>query len=179
MKRTVLEKIAGLKRMIYDLENPELVMKETKEIFADIDALESGIERDKALFEMTGVAIGLMKEMEESSLDRLIDILGKKVKTKVVEVEVKVNEYKNVTQIEINKRLPYSELLAIINKTRKNFEETRKDLLGASYHKIDKNLLIEYKEDTQKDIIIEMSNWNMSTEVAEVYIDGLVEYINK
>lgn len=178
MERTVLERIAGLKGMMDRMVHPDLVMAEVKDIFATIEKIEDKETKDKAMIAMLGVAVDMMNEVKQSPLSKVLDILGKSEK-KFVPINIHVSEYLDATLIEIDKKVPYGELYNILTKARSNFEETIDNLFSATYCKSDKLFNIEYIEDKHKDIVIDMSEWNMSEEVAEVYAEGFVEYISK
>lgn len=176
MKRTVLERIAGLKEMMDRMESPELVMAEVNEIMDAINKEQDKEKKDQALGAMMKLTLDMMKE---TPIERLIKGLDERVSKKVIPVEIKVKQYLDTTIIEIDKKVPYSNLLRILRKVRNTFDQDMKDLYSASYDAEDKHLVIDYKNEIHKDIIIDMSKWNLNEEVAEVYIEGFVEYLAK
>lgn len=175
MKKTILERIENLKGMMNRMEHPDLVVAEVTEIFDTIHKTQDEEIKEVAMLAMAELAVDLMTE---SPLSSLLNKLGKKER-KVIPVNIKVSDYLDATVIKIDKKIPYKNLLSILNKARKNFDETTDSLFSASYCKTDKRLHMEYIKDIHKEIIIDMSAWNMSDELAEVYVSGLVEYISK
>lgn len=172
MKRTVLEKIAGLKGMMDRMESPELVMAEVNEIMDAINKEQDKEKKDQALGAMMKLTLDMMKE---SPLEKLLERLDKKA----IPVRVEVNAYLDVTVIKIDKKVPYSNLLSILNKARDNFDQDTKDLYSAKYSVEKKHLVIDYRNEKHNDIIIDMAEWNLSEEVAKVYVEGFVEYLKK
>lgn len=79
--------------------------------------------------------------------------------------------------MEIDKRVPYSELCIILNKVREGFESSIEDTISISYNK--EKELIEFDYLNKKDLAINISPWNLSDESIDIYIEGFVEYIQK
>ena len=185
MKRTAFERIAGLKRMIRNHENSKLIMEEVESILNQIESIENQIEKSKAMLAMLEVAVDSIEEVDgledikpSGKIGDILDMLiDRKSKTK--ELHIKVKEYNNATVIEIDKKITYSKLIEVLNDVRKDFDKTTDKLLSASYNKKKEKLILDYIHSDIKNIVIDMSSWNMSTDVAEVYVEGLAEYISK
>lgn len=185
MKRTVSEKIVGLKRMIRNYENPKLIMEEVESILNQIESIENQIEKSKAMLAMLEIAVDLIEKVDgvedikpSGKIGDILDMLSDR-KSKVKELHIKVKEYNNSTIIEIDKKITYSKLIEVLNNVRKDFDETTNKLFSASYHRKKKKLILDYIHSDIKNIVIDMSSWNMSTDVAKVYVEGLAEYISK
>lgn len=175
MKRTVLEKIVALKGMIFRLEHPELVIKEMKNIFEMIDHVEDTVIKEKALVALAKLSVDMMKEVDLDLLETLKDI----DESKVVNVKIDVEQYLDVTVINIDRKIPYSQLSNVLNKVMNNFNKTEKHIDFLGYSKEDKCIFISYNENRYKDIFIKIKKWNLSDDVAEVYTEGFAEYLQK
>ena len=176
--KTTMERITNLREMLNRKESPSLVMAELHEVMNAIDNENDKNKRKQALDAMLELTVDMMMETPMAKLLSLIDEKISKNK-EPIQVGVKINEYIDATLIEIDKKIPYRNLLKIIKKVRKTFDQDVKDLYSARYDADDKHLMIDYKEEKQKCIVIDLSQWNLSDEVAEVYIEGFVEYLAK
>lgn len=176
MKNIVLEKIANLKESLIRRDEMKEVESQVQDIFKMIDSIESKEEKHQAMDAMMDIAIFLMGEIGKSQISDFIKALESKSK-KVQNIKVQVNRYIDVDLVEIDKRVPYSELCTVLNKVREDFESSIDDMISISYNK-DKEL-IEFDYLNKKDLAINISPWNLSDESIDIYIEGFVEYISK
>lgn len=176
MKNIVLEKIANLKESLIRRDEMKEVESQVQDIFKMIDSIESKEEKHQAMDAMMDIAIFLMGEIGKFQISDFIKALESKSK-KVQNIKVQVNRYIDVDLVEIDKRVPYSELCTVLNKVREDFESSIDDMISISYNK-DKEL-IEFDYLNKKDLAINISPWNLSDESIDIYIEGFVEYISK
>ena len=176
MKNIVLEKIANLKESLIRRDRMKEVELQVQDIFKMIDSIESKEEKHQAMDAMMDIAIFLMGEIGKFQASDLLKALEGKSK-KVQEVKVQVNKYIDVDVVEIDKRVPYSELCIILNKIRKDFESSVEDITTLSYNKVKEVIEIDYLD--KRGIAISIAPWNLSEESIEIYIEGFVEYIQK
>lgn len=180
MKKTVLERITDLQGMIDRRENPVKVKEEVHAIFEMISQEQDKNVKDKALDAMFKLAFHMVEELDESPLSRLMSALeGMNKKAKIVPVEVNVHEYLDAIVIETDKRLPYSKLMHVIERAVPQFEERISDLFSAELNREEKRVEIDYIDEKHKSIILDLSKWELSEEGLTLYVEGLVEYIQK
>ena len=170
MKITVPERIVALKGMISRLERPELVEKELQSIFEDAKYIEDEITQTKVLTLLFEICMDLNVYKK-----RLDNTKENKKTTSCVNIEVV--EYKDVIVVTIDEKIPYKELLKIIIKVNEKFNTKYIEFLG--YSEVEEAILIGFKQNTQKDILIKISEWNLNHESIEIYTEGFVEYLKK
>lgn len=138
--------------------------------------LESKEEKHQAMDAMMDIAIFLMGEIGKFQISDFIKALESKSK-KVQKIKVQVNRYIDVDLVEIDKRVPYSELCTVLNKVREDFESSIDDMISISYNK--NKEVIEFDYLNKRDLAVSIAPWNLSEESIEIYIEGFVEYIQK
>ena len=176
MKNIVLEKIANLKESLIRRDEMKEVESQVQDIFKMIDSIESKEEKHQAMDAMIDIAIFLMGEIGKFQASDLLKALEGKSK-KVQEVKVQVNKYIDVDVVEIDKRVPYSELCIILNKVKEDFESSIEDMISISYNKSKE--VIEFDYLNKRDLAVSVAPWNLSDESINIYIEGFVEYIQK
>ena len=179
MKNTVLAKIENLKESLIRKDSMQEVESQVKDIFSIIDSMQNKEEKHQAMDAMMDIAIFLMGEIGKFQVSDILKALGAVgVKNKKVQsINVQVSRYIDVDLVEIDKRVPYSELCTILNKVREGFESSIEDAISISYNK--EKELIEFDYLNKKDLAINISPWNLSDESIDIYIEGFVEYISK
>ena len=171
MKNTVLEKIANLKESLIRKDEMKEVESQVKDIFKTIDSMQDREEKHQAMDAMMDIAIFLMGEI--GKFQKVLEGTSKKVQ----EVKVQVNKYIDADVVETDKRVSYSELCAILNEVKEDFESSIEDMISISYNK-DKEV-IEFDYLNKRDLAVSIAPWNLSEESIEIYIEGFVEYIQK
>ena len=176
MKNIVLEKIANLKESLIRRDEMKEVESQVQDIFKMIDSIENKEEKHQAMDAMMDIAIFLMGEIGKFQVSDILKALGTKSK-KVQNIKVQVNRYLDVDLVEIDNRVPYSELCTILNKVKEDFESSIEDITTLSYNKVKEVMEIDYLD--KRGIAISIAPWNLSEESIEIYIEGFVEYIQK
>ena len=176
MKNIVLEKIANLKESLIRRDEMKEVESQVQDIFKMIDSIESKEEKHQAMDAMMDIAIFLMGEIGKFQISDFIKALESKSK-KVQKIKVQVNRYIDVDLVEIDKRVPYSELCTVLNKVREDFESSIDDMTSISYNKSKE--VIEFDYLNKRDLAVSVAPWNLSDESIDIYIEGFVEYIQK
>ena len=143
MKNIVLEKIANLKESLIRRDEMKEVESQVQDIFKMIDSIESKEEKHKAMDAMMDIAIFLMGEIGKFQISDFIKVLESKSK-KVQKIKVQVNRYIDVDLVEIDKRVPYSELCTVLNKVREDFESSIDDMTSISYNKSKEVIEFDY-----------------------------------
>ena len=171
MKNIVLEKIANLKESLIRRDEMKEVESQVQDIFKMIDSIESKEEKHQAMDAMMDIAIFLMREIGKFQISDFIKALESKSK------KVQVNKYIDVDVVEIDKRVPYSELCTILNKVKEDFESSIEDMISISYNKSKE--VIEFDYLNKRGLVVSVAPWNLSDESIDIYIEGFVEYIQK
>lgn len=179
MKKTILERIANLQEMIDRRESAFKVKAEVHAIFEMINKEEDKQIKDKALDAMLSLAFNMVTELDELPLTRLLDILQRKEKTRVIPVTVHVHEYIDAIVIETDKKIPYSNLMTVINKAVPKFEDNIDEIKSICLNKKDNQIEIDFKNVDNKSIILSLEKWNLNIDCMEIYVEGFVEYIKK
>lgn len=176
MKNTVLEKIANLKESLIRKDAIQEVESQVQDIFKTIDSIQDREEKHQAMNAMLDIAVFLMREIGKFQVSDFLKALEIKSK-KVQDIRVQVNRYLDVDLVEIDKRVPYSELCTILNKVREGFESSMEDVISVSYNK--EKEVIEFDYLNKKDLAVSITPWNLSDESIDIYIEGFVEYMQK
>ena len=175
MERTVLEKIKTLKGAIERMDDISVVAKETDAIFSEIDNLE-GEEKENALDAMMNIAIDMIKDIEKSDITKLLDMLKmvseSKPRKKVKSINVKVNQYLDATLVEVSEKIPYSELVDVLEKVK---EDLKDEIISLGIDTKKKCMELEFMND--KDMIVPIKHWNLSDESKDIYMEGFAEYL--
>ena len=171
MKNIVLEKIANLKESLIRRDEMKEVESQVQDIFKMIDSIESKEEKHQAMDAMMDIAIFLMREIGKFQISDFIKALESKSK------KVQVNKYIDADVVEIDKRVPYSELCIILNKVKEDFESSIEDMISISYNKSKE--VIEFDYLNKRGLVVSVAPWNLSDESIDIYIEGFVEYIQK
>lgn len=171
MKNTVLEKIANLKESLIRKDEMKEVESQVKDIFKTIDSMQDREEKHQAMDAMMDIAIFLMGEI--GKFQKVLEGTSKKVQ----EVKVQVNKYIDADVVETDKRVSYSELCAILNEVKEDFESSIEDMISISYNKSIK--VIEFDYLNKRGLAVSVAPWNLSDESIDTYIEGFVEYIQK
>lgn len=179
MERTVLERIKALKGAIERMDDISVVGKETDAIFSEIDNLE-GEEKENALDAMMDIAIDMIKDIEKSDITKLLDMLKivseSKPRKKVKAINVKVNQYLDATLVEVSEKIPYSELVDVLEKVKENFKENFKDeIISLGIDRKKKCMELTFIKGN--DIIVPIKHWNLNDESKDIYMEGFAEYI--
>ena len=153
----ILKRIQRFEEMIKECKDAKLLKKELSEIFSQLDEMEVSIDKLMAQMALTKIALELSEEMEN--------------------VRVDVKHYLNGTIVEIDKKIPYSELFKVLCNVMDNFEEQIEDYTVIDFDMEKQQLHIEFVD--EESLILDLSKWNLSEEVADVYVEGFVEYLEK
>ena len=162
----MLKRIQRFEEMIKECKDAKLLKKELSEIFSQLDEMEVSIDKLMAQMALTKIALELSEEMENMETEE-----------RVQEVRVDVKHYLDGTIVVIDKKIPYSELFKVLCNAMDNFEEQIEDYTVIDFDMEKQQLHIEFVD--EESLILDLSKWNLSEEVADVYVEGFVEYLEK
>lgn len=176
MKRTVFERIKTLKGAIERMDDISVVTKETDAIFSEIDKLE-GEEKKKALDAMMDIAIDMMNDMKEPRIAKLLDMLNmvsksKRPRKKVKSINVRVNQYLDATVVEVSEKIPYSELVYVLEKIKEDFKD---EIISLGIDRKKKCMELEFMNGN--DVIVPVKHWKLCDESKDIYMEGFAEYL--
>ena len=182
MKNTVLERIANLKESIIRMDDIKKVESETRAIFDLINQIENKEEKDQAMDAMMDIAIYMIKDIEQSEITKLLDMLKmvseSKPRKKVKSINVKVNQYLDATLVEVSEKIPYSELVDVLEKVKENFKEDFKDeIISLGIDRKKKCMELTFIKGN--DIIVPIKHWNLNDESKDIYMEGFAEYLER
>ena len=162
----MLKRIQRFEELLKECKDTNFLKKELSEIFSQLDEMEVSIDKLMAQMALTKIALELSEEMENMETEE-----------RVQEVRVDVKHYLNGTIVEIDKKIPYSELFKVLCNVMDNFEEQIEDYEVIDFDMEKQQLHIEFVD--EESLILDLSKWNLSEEVADVYVEGFVEYLEK
>lgn len=164
----MLKRIQKFEELLRECKDTNFLKKELSEIFSQLDEMEVSIDKLMAQMALTKIALDLTEEMEK---------MKEEEEVKVEKVRVDIKHYLNGTIVEIDKKIPYSELFKVLCNVMDNFEEQIEDYTVIDFDMEKQQLHIEFVD--EESLILDLSKWNLSEEVADVYVEGFVEYLEK
>ena len=87
-------------------------------------------------------------------------------------INVKVNQYLDATVVEVSEKIPYSELVCVLEKVKEDFKDK---IISLGIDRRKKCMELEFMN--SDGIIVPVEHWKLCDESKDIYMEGFAEYL--